>query len=461
MRERIIILLLVLLLFSGCTARKPKDFTITEFDWERAYGDILALCSFGPRLSGSENEAKGVEYIISQLKDAGVSVHVEYFNLTCYDVKQASMALVQYDPLGLIPINRTEFQYGKDFILQGYSGSTDGTETFDIIFAGDGTNESYEDKDVKEKAVIVQKNASVSFSSAYFNAAAHGASANLFHNTGIHPELDYPPISVTAVGKIGNETVPYPDAYPDMLIPSMMISNKTGQTILNAINQTVPLFKYRLEMNISVWIGKRQIPVVIGEIKGDNKMVIIGAHSDTVHVSSGAVDNTAGVATVLEIARQLAKTNPRHTIRLAFWSGEEEGIFGSTFYCKKYQEVIEKNLLAYLNLDMNHINLKRGNKGEINSNDNTTLQILKNISAAAQEKHPGFSKYNISFSWWNCIGGSDQSPFAEMNKTTACFWGSGCREYHTIWDTPEHITPESLEVSGIIFGSYALHLANS
>ena len=468
---------------SGClsTRNAQYNFQIIDFDWERAYGDLSMICEFGPRLSGGEGEKKATAYFVRQFEDAGLSdVHVEYFETTCYEVEHASMALVKYDLLGAVELNRTQFAHGSDFILQGYSGSTNGIQSFEIIYAGDGTNASYDATgDVSGKAVIIQKNSSVSFSVAYLNAALRGAAANLFHNTAIHPELGCPPISFSASGKNQNgETVPYPDAYPDKLIPSMMISNATGQAILKAINETlvppippvppappapqINAFNYKLELDVKVKIEKRQIPVVIADVKGrGDKVVMVGAHSDTVYVSPGAVDNTGGACTVIEIARQLAGTRPKHTIRLALWSGEEEGLLGSTYYVKAHQSEIENRLIAYLNLDMNHINFDRGNTGSINSNDNATLRVLENLTKAAQERHPSLAKFNISFSWWNCIGGSDQTAFAKLNKTAACFWGSGALEYHTIWDTKEHVTPEGLAPGGIIFGSYALWLANT
>jgi hypothetical protein len=224
----------------------------------------------------------------------------------------------------------------------------------------------------------------------------------------------------------------------------------------------LPAFIYKLELDVSVKIEKREIPVVVAEVKGKgSEFVMVGAHSDTTYVSPGAVDNTGGACTVLEMARQLADKKPKYTIRFALFSGEEEGLFGSTYYFKAHAQEMNESLLSYLNLDMNHIDLTRGNSGSINSNDNATLRMLGNITNRTVQVHPNLAKFQISFGWWNGLGGSDQTAFAAAGENYACFWGSGATEYHTIWDTIEHIIPEGLAPGGIIFGSYALWLANN
>ncbi len=80
---------------------------------------------------------------------------------------------------------------------------------------------------------------------------------------------------------------------------------------------------------------------VLGEIPGTDlthEVVMLGAHFDTWHASPNASDNTSGVAVMLEAVRILKAVGaaPRRTIRVALWSGEEQGIFGSTAYVQKH-----------------------------------------------------------------------------------------------------------------------------
>jgi carboxypeptidase Q len=80
---------------------------------------------------------------------------------------------------------------------------------------------------------------------------------------------------------------------------------------------------------------------IVGEIRGSDladEVVMLGAHFDTWHASPNASDNTSGVAVMLEAMRILTTLNiqPRRTIRIALWSGEEQGLYGSRAYVRKH-----------------------------------------------------------------------------------------------------------------------------
>ena len=75
----------------------------------------------------------------------------------------------------------------------------------------------------------------------------------------------------------------------------------------------------------------------VAEIPGSDKggeLVMLGAHMDSWHGATGATDNAAGVAAAMEAVRILKAVGakPRRTIRIALWSGEEQGLYGSEKY---------------------------------------------------------------------------------------------------------------------------------
>ena len=79
---------------------------------------------------------------------------------------------------------------------------------------------------------------------------------------------------------------------------------------------------------------------VIGEITGTDlkdEVVMIGAHLDSWHSSTGATDNAVGSAVMMEAMRLIKtlKLNPRRTIRIGLWGGEEQGLLGSRSYVKR------------------------------------------------------------------------------------------------------------------------------
>jgi carboxypeptidase Q len=79
----------------------------------------------------------------------------------------------------------------------------------------------------------------------------------------------------------------------------------------------------------------------VAEIPGTDlkdELVMLGAHMDSWHSGTGATDNGAGVAATMEAVRilQALKLQPRRTIRIALWSGEEQGLLGSKSYVAKH-----------------------------------------------------------------------------------------------------------------------------
>jgi Zn-dependent M28 family amino/carboxypeptidase len=105
---------------------------------------------------------------------------------------------------------------------------------------------------------------------------------------------------------------------------------------------------------------------VLAEIPGTDKnlkaeIVMLGAHIDSWHAGTGANDNAAGVAVMMEAIRILKALNvqPKRTIRIAIWGEEEQGLFGSRGYVQKYvadRTSKEKKsewdkISAYYNLD--------------------------------------------------------------------------------------------------------------
>src|SRR5438477_3480904 len=81
----------------------------------------------------------------------------------------------------------------------------------------------------------------------------------------------------------------------------------------------------------------------VAEIPGaDRKLggevVMLGAHLDSWHAGTGATDNAAGCAAVMEAMRILRAldVHPRRTIRVALWTGEEEGLLGSRAYVREH-----------------------------------------------------------------------------------------------------------------------------
>jgi Zn-dependent M28 family amino/carboxypeptidase len=107
-----------------------------------------------------------------------------------------------------------------------------------------------------------------------------------------------------------------------------------------------------VKMNISQKVEfNGEDPMVyntVAEIPGTDKkdeIVMLGGHLDSWHGGTGATDNACGVAICMEAVRILkaAGLQPRRTIRIALWTGEEQGLFGSEAYVKQhFGEVVKE-----------------------------------------------------------------------------------------------------------------------
>jgi Zn-dependent M28 family amino/carboxypeptidase len=106
--------------------------------------------------------------------------------------------------------------------------------------------------------------------------------------------------------------------------------------ILRLLDAKVPV-KLEFEIEAKFYDDRTDSVNVIGEIPGGAKrdeVVMIGAHLDSWHGGTGATDNAAGSAVMMEVLRILKTLNlpMARTVRMGLWGGEEQGLFGSRAY---------------------------------------------------------------------------------------------------------------------------------
>ncbi len=85
-----------------------------------------------------------------------------------------------------------------------------------------------------------------------------------------------------------------------------------------------------------------------------DRTVVVGGHLDSVAEGPGINDNGSGTATILETALQMAELGiePENRVRFAFWSGEEDGLIGSSYYVSQLSKKDIKGTALNLNFDM-------------------------------------------------------------------------------------------------------------
>ncbi len=154
------------------------------------------------------------------------------------------------------------------------------------------------------------------------------------------------------------------------MLPQMTMATEHYNRLVRMIQQGE---KLKMTVNIQAEYNDADSMAynTVAEIPGTDpklkdEVVMLGGHMDSWHSGTGATDNAAGVAVAMEAARiiQSLGLKPRRTIRVALWTGEEQGLFGSSNYVKQhFGEIPEganatlskkpeyEKLDAYYNLD--------------------------------------------------------------------------------------------------------------
>ena len=126
----------------------------------------------------------------------------------------------------------------------------------------------------------------------------------------------------------------------DKVLPTVVMSNEDYGRITRILNDGIDV---TLEFNIvnHVYPEGATSYNTVAEIRGSDKadeVIMLGGHLDSWHAATGATDNAIGCAIMMEAARILKTlgVKPRRTIRVALWSGEEEGLLGSQSYVRDH-----------------------------------------------------------------------------------------------------------------------------
>ncbi|HET7299845.1 MAG TPA: M20/M25/M40 family metallo-hydrolase, partial [Oleiagrimonas sp.] len=125
-------------------------------------------------------------------------------------------------------------------------------------------------------------------------------------------------------------------------VPALVMMSEHYNELVRDVENKRPV---KLKINVAArFTSDKNLPGynVIAEIRGHGRhadeIVMLGAHMDSWHAGTGASDNGAGVAVMMEAVRILKAVGarPDRTIRVALWGGEEQGLIGSFAYVKQH-----------------------------------------------------------------------------------------------------------------------------
>ena len=400
------------------------EYDLIDYDaaQTRAFAeDLVALGhpEWEGRMSGTTEEANTSAYIAAQFEAMGLSVTEHSYQVPMHHVNSEPSLRIcvqgfggnsPCEGLGSFGSQVIQFQHRIDYVIQGFSGRSEYTfdDDVQVTDVGNGTDDALW---VSAAGSIgyVRSGADVGGNTGIFSKAAENNLAGLIFvnkdaNCGQIEANDCVPIfkgsRIDEVAAANGGSIPSE-------LPFIAMSKDAGEILEQSIfNATGP--QGVLEMVIDVTNDQeRTIYVPCGEIRGkSSEVVIVGGHHDTVYHGQGAVDDTSGTASVMEIARQLSAVvnesgTPERTLRFCTWGGEEEGLYGSRAYVQAFQNSLRDNLRLYLNLDMNHVDADmstRGNAVTLFGNHQDDIDHVKRIAALYQDERSDVAdRYDIRF----------------------------------------------------------------
>lgn len=204
---------------------------------------------------------------------------------------------------------------------------------------------------------------------------------------------------------------------------------------------------------------------VIAEIPGTdpvlkNEIVMLGAHFDSWHAATGATDNAAGSVVMMEAIRILRALDlkPKRTIRIALWSGEEQGLLGSRAYVRaQFGDTANKKpdharLSGYFNLD--------NGTGKIRG---VYLQGNEGVRPIFDAWMTPFKSDGMTTLTARNTGGTDHLAFDAVGLPGFQFIQDpveySTRTHHSNQDTYERIQPEDMKHNAAVLATFVWQTA--
>jgi carboxypeptidase Q len=254
---------------------------------------------------------------------------------------------------------------------------------------------------------------------------------------------------------------------PSKTVPTIVLRNDDFGRIERLLDDGEDV-KLQFEIVNHVYPEGKTSYNAIAEIPGsDNadEIVMLGGHLDSWHGGTGATDNAIGCSMMMEAARliQSSGVKPRRTIRVALWSGEEEGLLGSIAYVKQHFGQAESPKPEWFKLDA-YFNIDTGTgriRGASIFGPPEAAAMLRPVLAQFAEW--GVAGINTTNS--RATGGTDSTSFNNAGLPGVGFQQDpieyNSMTHHTSLDTYERIIPDDVKKAATIAAACVLHVANA
>src|SRR5216117_1361030 len=440
--------------FSPETLAELKQLQQAALESDYAYRQVAHLANnIGPRLSGSAQAAKAVEYVAAELKALGCEVQLEKVMVPHWVRGEETAALVQFS--GQAP-NITQ-----KIVLCALGGSVatpaDGI-TAEVVVAKnfDDLKTLPRDK-VAGKIVLFNYPFDKQMAAEGRGGEAYGE-AVVYRGDGPSAAARQGAVACL-IRSVGGADYRLPHTgqtnYADhaLKIPAGAVTAEDADLTVDLVRQG--------PVKMKLILTPQQMPDVesfnvIGDIKGSEhpeQLVIVSGHLDSWDLGTGAIDDAAGVAVSMDAANLIEKLHlkPQRTIRVIAWMNEENGLAGSKQYAKDNEKEMS-NHFAVMETDGG-----AGHPLGINIKGNPEVKkMLAPVAAILQESGAGM--LNLVE---HC--GADIEPlekagvpaFSPIQDSRFYF-----NYHHSAADTLDKIAPKELAENSAVVAVVAYALAN-
>ena len=265
----------------------------------------------------------------------------------------------------------------------------------------------------------------------------------------------------------GGTIFPEDQTFPDPLrrLPQVTLAVEHYNRMVRLLDHEVPV---TVELDVQV----RHTPEsstrpnsfnIIGEIPGTDladQIVLIGAHFDSWHAATGATDNAAGAAAMMEVMRILRATGlqPRRTVRLALWGDEEGGLNGSAHHASEHFGTADAPTPAHDGLAV-YFNLDNG-AGPIRG---VWMQENLKVEPIFRAWGEPLADLGVEIFSPRSVSATDHDSFDELGLPAFQFvqerYEYNSRTHHSNMDFYERVQPDALEQMATVVAVFAWHAA--
>ncbi len=390
---------------------------------EGAYHLLKELSDqFGPRMIGTREHAKSLDYLEAELNALGIQTRRQDFEFPGWIRGEADVRLLE-------PMKRP-----IRAIALGYTDRFDGV-TGEVAYAETHDLEKLDLEALQGKILLLRANVTFTSEELETLAEKHGVKGALLTN-----RVGGGQVLARTANRHG---IPNP-------FPMFSITQEEGLWMQRQLESG-----QNLEIRLSTTSQNEEMIAtnLIATLPGRSEdKIIIGGHFDSWDLGQGAMDNGLGVAQVFEVARLLKTHSPgnEHTIEFIWFDAEEFGLWGSRYYA----EVADLDpVRAVVNLDM---------VGEPIGVNAMGFDGLVPVLEAYQENLGGwtFDRKVANKPWL----GSDHHPFVMKGVPTITYnapiAADDVRYYHDLADTFDKVDRETLARASAIVALLIYNLAN-